>query len=386
MNNTVHGVVARAGPLGPDIGSCKERLAGGGVRTARKALLLAEGFRLQYRVLRCATEAFDEIYVLGTGEAAQLRHSRACTRYIPAHEPLSALFEHRGEALNVLCAKHHIDCVLPSCSSTTRLLAAHGSHLQTPHFPVPAPDTFAALDDKWEFAQVCAALGLPAPPTRLFATANELRQAAEDRTVTFPLMIKPTAMWGSYGVQRLDTPEQIPDKLSFSPVLCQDYLPGDDLCVFYLCQAGQILETFRYRRTTVGVESVEEPEVDHHAAALIRHFGYDGVIGFDVRRTPDGRVAFIECNPRFWYRMDVAMVTGVNFVTLGCATSPVPRGLQGNFLIRSPSRLVLGLLKPWGLNRLEWSYLGYLSRDLGANLRIGLTSLISGQQARGQQF
>ena len=49
----------------------------------------------------------------------------------------------------------------------------------------------------------------------------------------------------------------------------------------------------------------------------LREYGQERLSGQVLR--PDGTmVHLIECNPRFWYNMDVAMIAGINFVELGC--------------------------------------------------------------------
>src|SRR6476620_2529165 len=47
---------------------------------------------------------------------------------------------------------------------------------------------------------------------------------------------------------------------------------------------------------------------------IIQATNYSGVIGFDLRQRDDGRFVFLECNPRFWYNMELTMLAGANFV------------------------------------------------------------------------
>lgn len=331
----------------------------------KRALVLACGPRIQYRVLRCASECFREVYVLGAGDAHLLKRSRFCERFIAftgdfADPQPSDLVEIRR-----LCAVHDIDMVLPSCSRTTRLLAVHGAQIGAPIFPVPAQDTFDALDDKWRFSGVCADLDLPVPMTRRYETMVDLRDDPDHARFGYPLILKPAAMSGGYGVRRIDSADALPEHLNYSPIICQEYIPGEELSSFYLCEAGRIMASFSYRRTLTKLEEIRVPVIDDHARRLIEHFRYQGVIGFDIRRSPEGRIAFIECNPRFWYHMDVAMLAGLNFVTLGCRLREGEAGASDpeTLKIRSPRRLCGNLLTPWRLNRAERAYLRYIIRD-----------------------
>ncbi len=331
----------------------------------KRALVLANGLRIQYRVLRCASDCFDEVYVLGVEDAGLLRHSRFCARFLPYSGDFSNVQPSDLAEIRRLCAVHDIDMVLPSCSRTTRLLAAYGDQIGAPFYPVPDPETVDVLDDKWRFAGLCADLGLPVPATRRFETMADLRRDREREPLAFPLILKPAAMSGGYGVRRIDTADALPEHLNYAPIICQSYVPGEELSAFYLCESGRIRASFSYRRTLTKLEEIRVPVIDGHARRLIEHFRYDGVIGFDIRRQPDGRIGFIECNPRFWYHMDVAMLAGLNFVTLGCRLREGEGALAetDTLKIRSPRRLCGNLLTPWRLNRAERAYLRYIIRD-----------------------
>ncbi|ACL57055.1 ATP-grasp domain-containing protein [Methylobacterium nodulans] len=353
----------------------------------KRAMILAEGFRLQYRVLRCAINHFDEVYVLGASDADVLRYSRFCTKFFPFRGSFSDVNEDDIAIINRVCAEYAIDMVLPSCGETTRLLSTYGHLFDRPHYPVPSRETFDVLDDKWKFANACTTLGVPVPRTQKFDTVEDLRREVVLGRLTFPLILKPASMWGSFGVQRIDSAAQLPSRLEYSPIICQNYVPGDDLSAFYLCRSRRILTSFSYCRTSSKLRGLRVAQIDRYVGALVEHFRYDGTIGFDVRREPDGRIAFIECNPRFWYRMDVAMVAGLNFVALGCQMrDDETKPDSGDIEVRSPRSLCSNLLTPWRLNRVERAYLGYIVRDPAITAwaafrsALGANRLASGQQ------
>ncbi len=354
----------------------------------RRALVLANGLRIQYRVLRCAKEYFDEVYVLGAGDSNLLRYSRFCSKFFAFPGDFRDVREGDLAAIRRLCAVHGIDRVLPSCSQTTRLLAIHGVQLGAAIYPVPAADTIDVLDDKWRFAGLCAELGLPVPATRRFETVAELRGSVGRLGLGFPLILKPAALSGGCGVLRIDSEDALPESVGYAPVICQDYVPGEELSAFYLCKSGRILASFAYRRTCTKLEEMRIPEIDAQARRLIEHFAYEGTIGFDVRRRPDGRIAFIECNPRFWYHMDVAMLAGLNFVTLGCRMHEAADGpAEADALkIRSPRRLCGNLLTPWRLNRMERAYLRYIVRDPAISAWAAFQSAIGRYRLAGGQL
>ena len=356
---------------------------------AQRALILASGFRLQYRVLRCAAMCFSKVYVLGESEAMTLRLSTACAGVFAYKRSFAGMDPAAIGEINALCKKLSIDFVLPSCAETTRFLAAYGRQLTTPHFPVPSQQVFDALDDKWRFAALCEHLGLPHPKTACFADYPELLNAAQGGCLTFPMIIKPLRMWGSFGVMKIDSLAQMPNEVEYRPILAENYIPGRDFCAFFLCREGRVSRTVSYARSERGVAFGSHPDVDRYARVLIERLGYSGVIGFDVRQEPDGSIHFIECNPRFWYRMELASIVGLNFIEAGCSQEPpvAPQPLASDgIVLPSPRGLLRSLFRPWRLNRHDVGLLKYLARDPLINARMAVRSLLGASKAAGGQI
>jgi predicted ATP-grasp superfamily ATP-dependent carboligase len=325
----------------------------------RRALILSDGWRLQYRVLRCAAEHFDEVYILGTRDASPLKFSPFCKEWFNFSGSFQLVDAAAIAQVNNLCARLSIDCVLPSCSTTTRFLTSHNGYLISPHYPVPSRESFDVLDDKWRFSCLCVKLGIPHPRTRYFATREGLLDKADQ--LKCPLVIKPHNRSASIGVKRIEATAKIPAEIGYRPVLVQDYIPGRDFSAFYLCRNGQITISIAYIRTPSGIAFHHDAETERYAKIIIEYLRYNGVIGFDVRRGEDGGVWFIECNPRFWYRMDLAMIAGINFIAAGCSGIK-PRGsINGAF--RAPRSLLRGLFTPWRLGAYDIAFLKYLARD-----------------------
>jgi predicted ATP-grasp superfamily ATP-dependent carboligase len=351
----------------------------------RRALILAEGPRLQYRVLRCAAEYFNEVYILGTPESTKLRLSRFCTKFFRFSGSFDVIDATSIAQVNALCERLSIDWILPSCSVTTRFLTSHNRHLVSPHYPVPSREVFDVLDDKWRFSGLCANLGIPHPRTLWFATSKDFLAAATDGLFSYPLVIKPLGMWGSFGVKKIDSPAEVPVEVGYEPILVQDYVPGRDSCAFFMCRDGRIITSIEYIRTPRGVTFARNAEVERNAKVIIEHLRYNGVIGFDVRRSQDGDISFIECNPRFWYRMDLAMILGVNFVALGCSDTQ-PEGFS-EVTILAPRRLVRTMFTPWRLGFYDIAFLKYLARDPLLNTLVAVESALGGNRlATGQSL
>lgn len=334
--------------------------------TKRRALLLAEDFRLPYRVLRCASSCCDDVYVLGTAGSSKLRMSNSCARYIP----IGGSYQEFGDAevshINAVCAEWRIDCILPSCPMTTRFLARFGGALETLHYPVPTAVVFDLLDDKGRFADLCSELGVPRPDTRSVQEVEDLHRMVSEQRLAYPFIVKPANLWGSAGVKKISCDDELPDRLNYSPIIVQQYIPGHEICAFFLCDNGDIKASIQYLREESRSTFVHEPEIERYARVIIKHLRCSGVVGFDVRRDARGDVHFIECNPRFWYRMHFAAFAGLNFVNAGLSSaSDILVNIQAinGIIIQGYGDLLRCMLTPWRMTDYDVAHLRYLIAD-----------------------
>ena len=340
---------------------------------ARRTLILAAGdWRLEYRVLRCAKACFDEVYVLGTRGAERLKLSLFSSGFVR----LSGTFDDLGSLttirqINDFCERKAIDYILPGDAETTAFLASYGPFLLVPHYPVPPRDVFDRLNDKWRFSGVCADLKIPHPATQHFASGDEFAAWAAQGHLSYPTVIKPLSMNAGKGVKKLDSISDIPAGIKYAPLIAQAYVPGQDYCAFFLCQNGRISRAVSYVKDKKGITFLNDPKITRQAQTIIEHFHYDGVIGFDIRRQENGDFWFIECNPRFWIRMELALIIGIDFIYPDHAeTNDVYANepLSETIPILSPRNLIKSLIRPWKLSRHEFGVLSYLARDPVVNI------------------
>jgi hypothetical protein len=145
-----------------------------------------------------------------------------------------------------------------------------------------------------------------------------------------------------------------------------------------MCRDGQIVASISYTKTVSLITTGCDPEVNRHAAVMVQHLGYSGLIGFDVRRAADGTVAFIECNPRFWYRMELALLAGLNVVELGFMDPPgtLPVEVGGGLQLQLSRGLLKNVIMPWRLSRHDIAHISYLARDPLVNTWAAARSLL----------
>jgi biotin carboxylase len=294
-------------------------------RPIRQAIALAQGVRTEYRVLRCAAACGLRVHVIGDSRAAPLRFSRFCAAFhaVPENgfesEPARAIAQ-----INALAARIEADIVLPTDVMTTLFIASHRAAIAAPCFPTPSPDAIRTLNDKSSFAALCTTLALPHPRTRLVSKA-ELGALFQRGDIPWPSIVKPIALFGSVGVRRLDAGSSLMDieAIGYEPILLQDFRPGRDLCVSAFCRGGEVVAELMYLRAHGVFSFVSNPQLSDYVRRIARQFAYDGVLCFDARLDEaSGEVTLIECNPRFWFNMDVAMRAGLNFVALGLGDAP----------------------------------------------------------------
>lgn len=326
-----------------------------------RAILLADRFRMEYRILKAVTSYFDDVHVVGSGEGEWLKYSRHCSNFVDLGKPLSVAGPAEVAFIDNYAKRHGVSWILPTDGHTTRFLAAYSGRFETPCFPVPARDAFDLLNNKLAFYRFCVELGLPVPNATVFETWSDLRAAAG--SLTYPFIVKPLSFDGGWGVRRVDGPDDLSGRVEYGPILAQDFIPGRDLCVFYLCRGGEIVGEVAYTFACHGIRFVQCPKVDAYSRVIAERLALDGVVGFDLRERSDGEVFFIESNPRFWFRMDVMSLAGLDFVraalTRESFRNAPPEGLE----MRNRRRLLRAAALPWRLNWLERRVIGDLLRD-----------------------
>jgi len=79
----------------------------------------------------------------------------------------------------------------------------------------------------------------------------------------------------------------------------------------------------------------------------------------------DGNIYYLECNPRFFYSIDLAMLAGINFVALGLGDNAdaVPHRVPHGTAVRRPEA-VLTSPRCWPrLTRRDWAAARYAYSD-----------------------
>src|SRR5260370_30686343 len=189
-------------------------------------------------------------------------------------------------------------------------------------------------------------------------------------------------MGGSQGVMVLRYGEalEVASRIGYAPIKTQEYIGGRDLCSFYLCREGRIELEVLYHHGGHFIEFIEHQDISQQCRKIIEATKYNGVIGFDILQRDVSDFYFLECNPRFWYNMELTMLAGFNFVEVGVKVpklgeQPLNTSLAGK-VIASPSGLLRKLPAPRTGIPTRLAMLAYLVDDLPLMVSFGLNKAL----------
>jgi predicted ATP-grasp superfamily ATP-dependent carboligase len=203
-------------------------------------------------------------------------------------------------------------------SSEREVLIAEGIHVR-----VPDSDTYGRLSDKGNFLGLCTQYGIRTPAQIGVSLTGPF---------TVPFVVKPRRHTREPGV--LDAPLLVENKLSYEVLrsrqiderqhFFQEYVHGASIyyCALYangtkrasFCQKNlaqqpggkSVLRAVPCDPLPAGLEA----KID----AMFRALRYDGVMMLELRQQEaDGELYAIECNPRLWGPLQLAVDYGLNF-------------------------------------------------------------------------
>lgn len=196
------------------------------------------------------------------------------------------------------------------------------------NFAIPSAEDFNRAYDKGKAVETARNAGVECPRTTVPESVDDLEDAISG--LDFPLVIKPARSSGSRGIrivkEKRDFAElyiQIHEKYPFP--LIQEYIPVRekyDVCLIYN-RESRLRASFTQREirnfpqgtgpSTVQ-ESVVSPLVEKAALKIMENYKWQGVVELEfLVDERNGRIVFMEINPRFWASLELAVLSGVNF-------------------------------------------------------------------------
>lgn len=261
------------------------------------------------------------------------RFSRRCDKFF--YRKIGSDPTQRLEAVAEVAQKTKADVLLPVGIDWIAFAGAHQEQLSQilSLAPVPTPESFKIVNDKWLLAQFMEKHQVAGPPTLLGSTDDDFaRQLA---SFQFPILIKPVTAWGGEGIQRFETLGEFEsfveiyglDKFK-NRYIVQSFLPGYVVGLNVLCQNGKVLGHTMQRgiipnsqkwAAAAAIKFIEQEGVLEVAQKLLTALNWSGFGNIDMfYDTSDQQVKILELNSRFWGSLRGSYVAGVSFPYLAC--------------------------------------------------------------------
>ncbi len=236
------------------------------------------------------------------------RFSRAVDAFHTVPEPTS---EHYADALLSVVEQEGVDVYVPVCSPASSVADALAKRLLSAHCEVLHLDLdeLEVVDDKHQFSQAAAELGLLVPDTHRITDAQQVLDF-DFSGASRPYVLKSIAY---DPVHRLDLtrlpfgpPEEmarfvrsLPISLD-NPWILQEFIEGREYCTHGTARNGRLTvycccESSAFQ---VNYASVDKPAIRAWVEQFVHARQLTGQVSFDFIETADGSVFAIECNPR----------------------------------------------------------------------------------------
>ena len=272
------------------------------------------------------------------------RHVRGRLRYPdPAVDPT-------GTAAAILGAvvARRIDLVVPVTDDVIVALGpVRGELERVTRLALPPDDQLEIASDKDRTRRLAEMLGVPVPRSVVVAERGEADAAASD--LGWPVVVKPlrsrTVADGAgivaHAVRYAGDSAELRGLVARlgTPLLLQEYWPGEGIGVELLLRDGKPLAVFQHRRLREvppggGASSFREsvapdPVLVAHATRLMSEMRWTGLAMVEFRVGARGPV-LLEVNGRIWGSLPLAVKAGVDFpaglAALHLPPDTVPRG------------------------------------------------------------
>ncbi|MEM1287293.1 MAG: ATP-grasp domain-containing protein [Pseudomonadota bacterium] len=204
--------------------------------------------------------------------------------------------------LSRIIEREDVDLIIPVSEEIVHVSAAVSALGKASLFFGQKPEDLLKLHDKFAFARLLEAAGLPYPHTEL-GGSDEADRMLKGRAC----VIKDR--FGASGINiRFTSPGEVAGPIN-EDSLVQERLVGTELSTFSIVHAGKVSATVVYQpviRDATVATVFERLAIDHPHARAAAEFidavaaftGHSGFLSFDLMIDEGGRAVAFECNPR----------------------------------------------------------------------------------------
>lgn len=336
-----------------------------------KILMIANSFKQQYHVMRCASLGGHEVHVLGKYLSRGLSYSNYCSSYNVFNFDYQKMhISHAMNEINNIIKKYNIDIVLPSDIISTKLLILCRNSLRTKTTLLPEMKIFNLLNNKWTFYELCGNEKILTPFSIKYDSLENLKSAINKDIIKIPFVAKPLDKMGGADVIIVRNNDDISllENINYTPILVQKYVQGCDCGLSIIAKNGKLISSLFQRDVSTGYVLEYNKTLHHIAKNIAKKLHYTGVAHFDLVETvPNQEYYFIECNPRFWYSIFAPLVVPMNFVQLAFDMGnpdDISKIIEGKKInIKINKSLFKSFINPIRLNEYDIEMMRYYMRD-----------------------
>jgi len=225
--------------------------------------------------------------------------------------------------------KHSIDVVFPMDDDTLGIAMDNRAELEElALIPLPPTDSYMIASDKWESFKLAQKAGVEC--------ANAVKPDAGDRLeeitskMSYPLIVKPRKSSGSRGMLVANNMDELAQAYEsvhaqYPYPMIQEYMgQGDrfDVCLLYdrnsRLKASFVQKEIRHFPIKMGPSTLQQsivfPELVEKAHSIMKGLSWYGVAELEFMvDSRDGKIKFMEINPRFWGSLHLSIIAGVDF-------------------------------------------------------------------------
>jgi hypothetical protein len=232
-----------------------------------------------------------------------------------------------AKAIGGIIKKHDVTLLLPVNSQEVRALLKYKHLLHNSLWYMGDFNSFCILDDKKRFSQLLQELKLPHP------------RIIHDLKFRGRAVIKPCCGSSSKEVAYVKNDGKEPlsclkTKLRNGKYLLQEFIAGEGVGYSGYFRNGQIKIGYAHRRMAEfpisGGSSVLRERYRYHdkkklralVSSVLKKVSWSGFAMFEFKRTQNGKLVFIECNPRIWGSIHQGLAEGTNYFEFLLGPSP----------------------------------------------------------------
>jgi protein-tyrosine phosphatase len=230
------------------------------------------------------------------------------------------------------------DFIIPTMEKTQICISSVKDYVEGKGTTVPIPplELLKTATNKGKMIDVCRNLKIAVPKTITPSELPEIKEIIQE--LGLPFIIKSASeidiLAGPgrryFVVKRLISQAELRSRYKqiaeLGPPIIQEYVQGVGVGVsFIFSKRNKLISYFGHRRIlerypeggpSIIAETYYHPEAVAEGYRLLTSLKWQGVAMTEFKLSPNGKLYFMEINPRFWGTLPLAIASGINFPKL----------------------------------------------------------------------